>query len=208
MEVKTSSSASHAWKSITKGRDVIRKGGIWRSADRKSISFWGDNWVPVKYRPKIVSPIQNMDIGIKVCQFMDQENGVWKEELLDQCLLDFEAAEVRKMALCRTQQCDILTWPFNADGKYTVKSGYQSLLAKIHRQQPGPSSSDSLKPLWQAIWQLKVPDKVKSLVWRACQNSLPTKMNLVKRRLIMDDKCDQHEDVHSALYLCPKLAEL
>ena len=40
-----------------------------------------------------------MDIGIKVCQFMDQENGVWKEELLDQCLLDFEAAEVRKIAL-------------------------------------------------------------------------------------------------------------
>lgn len=71
MEAKTSISASHAWKSIMKGRDVIRKGGIWRTADGRSISFWGDNWVPVKYRPKIVSPIQNMDIGMKVCQFMD-----------------------------------------------------------------------------------------------------------------------------------------
>ena len=151
-------------------------------------------------------------IGMKVCQFIDQENGVWKDELLEQCLLDFEAAKVRKITLYRSQQSDILTWPFNADGEYTVKFGYQFLLAEIHRQQPGPSSSDSLKPLWQAIWQLKVLGKVKILVWRACQNSLPTKMKLVKRQVITDDRCDlckdQQEDVHHALYLCPKFAEL
>ena len=46
-----------------KGRDDIRKGGLWRIGDGRSISFWRDNWIPVKYRPKIVSPIQNMDIG-------------------------------------------------------------------------------------------------------------------------------------------------
>ena len=93
-----------------------------------------------------------------------------------------------------------------------MKSGYQLLLAEIHRQQPGPLSSDSLKPLWQAIWQLKVSDKVKNLVWRACQNSLPTMMNLVKHRVSTDDKCDlckdQRENVHHALYLYSKLAEL
>ena len=91
---------------------------------------------------------------MKVCQFIDQENGAWKGELLEQCQLDFEAAKVRKITLCRSQQSDILTWPFNADGEYTVKFGYQFFLAEIHRQQPGLSSSDSLKPLWQAIWQV------------------------------------------------------
>nr|POE91544.1 hypothetical protein CFP56_23736 [Quercus suber] len=36
-----------------------------------------------------------MDIGMKVCQFKYQESGVRKDELLDQCLLDFETAERR-----------------------------------------------------------------------------------------------------------------
>ena len=67
MEAKTPSFASHAWKSIMKGRDDIRKRGLWRIGDGRSISFWRDNWIPVKHRPKIVLPIQNMDIGMKVC---------------------------------------------------------------------------------------------------------------------------------------------
>ena len=103
MEAKTPSFSSHAWKSIMKGRDVIREGGLWRIGDGRAISFWGDNLILIKHRPKIVSPIQNMDIGMKVCQFIDQENGVWKDELLDQCLPDFEAAEVRKIPVYRTQ---------------------------------------------------------------------------------------------------------
>ena len=30
-----------------------------------------------------------------------------------------------------------------------MKFGYQFLLAEINKQQPGPLSSNSLKPLWQ-----------------------------------------------------------
>ena len=86
------------------------------------------------------------------------------------------------------------------------------MFAGIHKQQPGPSNLDLVKPLWQAIWQMKTPSKVKNLVWRACRNSLPTKLNLVKQQVITNDRCDlcqsQQEDVHHALYLCPKLTEL
>ena len=42
-EAKDSSSASYAWKSILKGRDVISKGAIWRVGDGKQIRIWGDN---------------------------------------------------------------------------------------------------------------------------------------------------------------------
>ena len=119
---------------------------------------------------------------------------------------------LKKIPRCHSQQSDILTWPFTADGNFAVNSGYQFLFAEIHKQQPGPSNSDLVKPLWQAIWQMKTPGKVKNLVWRACRNSLPTKMNLVKQQVITDDRCDlcqsQQEDVHHALYLCPNLTEL
>lgn len=95
------------------------------------------------------------------------------------------------------------------DGDYTVKPSYQFLLTNHHNAEPG---SNTMKPLWKAIWQLQVPSKVKNLVWRVCKDSLPSKKNLVKRRIITDDKCDQCktmiEDIHHALYLCPMLQEL
>ena len=57
-----------------------------------------------------------------------------------------------------------------------------------------------------------MPSKVKNLVWRATKNSLPSKDNLVQRKIIQDacyDACREHtEDLKHALYSCPKLEEL
>nr|POF02718.1 hypothetical protein CFP56_04951 [Quercus suber] len=93
-----------------------------------------------------------------------------------------------------------------------VKSGYRFLQTEFQNQQPGQSNPLMLKPLWKGIWSLKVPSKVKNLVWRAVKNSLPTKQNLVKRKVLTDDCCDQckmqKEDTLHALYLCPKLEEI
>uniref|UniRef100_A0A7N2L5J3 Reverse transcriptase zinc-binding domain-containing protein n=1 Tax=Quercus lobata TaxID=97700 RepID=A0A7N2L5J3_QUELO len=44
--------------------------------------------------------------------------------------------------------------------------------------------------LWQAIWKMNVLAKVKNFVWRACRDSLPTKTNLVKQRVVDDATCD------------------
>ena len=67
-----------------------------------------------------------------------------------------------------------------------------------------------MKPLWQAIWSLHVPAKVKNLVWKACRDALPSKANLVRRKVIEDATCDLchecQEDVLHA-YKCPKLME-
>lgn len=39
---------------------------------------------------------------------------------------------------------------------------------------------------WKKIWSLNVPAKVKHRTWHACQNSLPTKTNLVKHNVFTD----------------------
>ena len=54
--------------------------------------------------------------------------------------------------------------------------------------------------------------KVKNLVWRATKNSLPSKDNLVRQKIIQDAGCEacrkHNEDVKHALYSCLKLEEL
>ena len=56
LEAKDSISASYAWRSIFKGRDVIQKGALWRMGDGQQIKIWGDNWLPLKGKAKITSP--------------------------------------------------------------------------------------------------------------------------------------------------------
>ena len=106
----------------------------------------------------------------------------------------------------------ILTWPYNPIEEYTVKLGYQLLQLEFQNGQLDQFDTAQLKPLWQAIWSLTIPCKVKNLVLKATKNSLPTKKNLVKREIITRDSCelyhDHQEDVKYALYLCSKLYEL
>ena len=47
------------------------------------------------------------------------------------------------------------------------------------------------------LWKLCIPNKIKIFGWQACNDILPTKCNLVKRRIITDNKC----------HLCTKAAE-
>ena len=84
----------------------------------------------------------------------------------------------------------MLTWPYNPKWEYTVKFGYQFLQREFQNAQPRQSDFSSLKPLWQAIWNLPVHNKFKNLVWRVAKNSLPSKENMVCRKIIQDTCCD------------------
>ena len=80
MEAKNPANASYAWKSILKGRDVIKRGVAWRIGLGLSVQVWGDNWLPTKHNPKIISPVVAGGEGAKVGDFIDQVQKIWKED--------------------------------------------------------------------------------------------------------------------------------
>ena len=127
LEAKCPSSATHAWKSTIKGRDVIIRGGLWCIGFGFSVQVWGDNWLPKSRCPKVISPMAEGCATLRVGDFIDQENRIWKEDLIDRVFYDFEASTIKNIPLCRSLQDDILIWPFNPDGVYSVKSGYRFL---------------------------------------------------------------------------------
>ena len=43
--------------------------------------------------------------------------------------------------------------------------------------------------VWNRLWQLRVPSKIKVFGWRACLNILPSKVNLVRRQILKEDRC-------------------
>ena len=96
MEAKNPNPASYAWKSIIKGREVIRRGGVWRVGDGQSIRIWRDNQLPVKQKPIMISPSLHMDPDATISNFIDQESRTWREDILENSLLDFEASTTEK----------------------------------------------------------------------------------------------------------------
>ena len=74
-------------------------------------------------------------------------------------------------------------------------------------EQVEHSSAQRDKRLWNRIWQLQVPPKVKTFVWRVCSDILPTRLNLCRKMTPLDLACaicQQHDEtVAHALWGCP-----
>ena len=127
MEAANPSSASYAWRSILRGREVIKRGAVWRIGDGRSVDIWEDNWLPRKHSSRVLSPRLEALIGTKVSSLIDSVQKLWKTEVMENMLLSFEVESISTRPLCRTNQSNILTWPYNPKGEYTVNSRYQFL---------------------------------------------------------------------------------
>lgn len=46
MEVKCNKNSSWLWKSLIKGRDLLKQGIRWEVGNGKKIKFWEDKWIP------------------------------------------------------------------------------------------------------------------------------------------------------------------
>jgi len=67
-----------------------------------------------------------------------------------------------------------------------------------------PREGDSVG---KAIWNFKILNAVKMFMWRACNNHLLTKTNLLRRRVVFDSQCPicgiDEETVKHVLWNCP-----
>ena len=95
---------------------------------------------------------------------------------------------------------------------YFVRSGYQ-LLCEVETIGALLGSTDEgVKRFWKSVWRLKVPNKVKVFLWRACSGAFPTKVVLHKRKIVEDKLRDQClvevEDEVRAIWSCDCIREV
>ena len=63
------------------------------------------------------------------------------------------------------------------------------------RSSHGQSSNHSQSnKIWKVIWVVKVCNKIKTFIWKACRDILPTKSNLTRRKILFDTGCEYCED--------------
>lgn len=94
---------------------------------------------------------------------------------------------------------DVLIWPLSSFGCYSVRSAYRMLMEAKNSSLSSSSSPMAINVIWKKIWNLKVPNKVRHILWRAVKDSLPTKQNLRLRHIPLDDTSDGCNDYSESL---------
>ena len=200
---------SYTWKSILIGRDIIQRGSRWRVGNGEKINIWQHRWLPIKHPPhQSICPIKDFEHSL-VSSLIDPFTRQWQTELVDGLFVEEDAEIIKRISLSQVATEDALFWPFTSNGIYSYKSGYRFL--KEEAEQPAAFQPPPLrdKQLWKNIWSMRVAQKIKNFVWRACRNALPTKKKLVRRTIIADPICDRCrtavEDPLHALWSCSKV---
>ena len=98
MEVKEGND-SFAWKSILKGKDVIKKGAQWRVGDGSSIQIFKDGWLLTPHHSRILSPITFFDPNAPISVLIDKERNYWLADANDNNFLPFEAKTIKSIPL-------------------------------------------------------------------------------------------------------------
>ncbi|KAL0009992.1 hypothetical protein SO802_005100 [Lithocarpus litseifolius] len=143
---------------------------------------------------------------------IDKDRNCWIDEAIDNNFLAHEAKIIKAIPLSLNETEDKLCWCSSVDGQYSVKAGYNLLVCEELNSNAGIANRSLPKSSWKGLWKLKTPSRIKTLLWRANADALPTRANLVKRKVLSDPTCQacgaaQESTLH-ALWSCPKLSEV
>jgi len=126
----------------------------------------------------------------------------WNEAIIIQVFSVDLANKIMSTPLIAQVQFDRMIWKAEKHGKYSMKSAYhlgvEELIDSSHLRHPGN---------WSCIWKLKVPPKIRNLIWRMCKGCLPMRICLHDKGVQCPTHCvsceSNHEDLEHLFLACP-----
>ncbi|XP_040255222.1 uncharacterized mitochondrial protein AtMg00310-like [Aegilops tauschii subsp. strangulata] len=123
LEVVLSANMSYAWRTITHGIDLVKKGVIWRVGDGQNIHTWDDPWIPRAWSRKVVTP-RGGNLLTRVSELIDPTTGRWDEELIRDMFWEEDATLILQIPL-RDGTEDFMAWHFDNKGVFSVRQAYK-----------------------------------------------------------------------------------
>lgn len=140
--------------------------------------------------------------NFKINSLMNMYDKSWNEHLIKQVFSMDIADKILHTPLISQVEDDRLIWKAERSDKYYVCSAYRLCVTDLK------DSSYNWRPgYWSGIWKLKVPPKVKNLVWRICRGCLPTRIRLLDKGVVCPPNCascdSNNEDLLHVFFTCP-----
>lgn len=201
LECPSPSSASHGWRGILIGRDLLKKGLGWSIGDGSKVRIWADPWLSLQTPQRPFGPPPEPTSDMVVKDLMLPSSKEWNPRAIRSLLPQYEDA-IRAINLSKFNLPDSLIWLPEKSGVYTTKTGYHIAI------NSGLTKESSQSPFkWNSsIWRPKVAPKIKNFLWKAASGALSLGSNLAKRGLMSSICCkrcgDREDELHLFLH-CP-----
>ncbi|XP_037493252.1 uncharacterized protein LOC105630354 [Jatropha curcas] len=197
---------SFVWKSILSSKQVLIQGSRWRVGNGQNIHVNSSPWIP---KDDGFFPDDGqlfIPNAMCVCDLFVPGENRWDVNKLMNLFSIRDLRAILSIPLSIMNREDKIIWHFHKKGIYTVKTAYYEIFNSLrHYQLP---SNDSV---WNRIWNLHVPPKIRDFMWRACRNILPTRCKLVERGIGVPSAClfcPDNETSDHVLFACPRAREV
>jgi hypothetical protein len=204
--------SSYTWQSIMAGLSCFKKGYIWRVGDGTQINIWEDNWIPSSHNLKVMTPKGN-NLFTHVSDLINPVDGNWDEELLETMFWPVDVHIIKQIPLIQDRE-DLVAWHFNKLGLFSVRSAYYCQWDfKFGRSNRNTSISEAASnTVWDKLWGLEIPSKIKIFGWRVLHGMIPCRGILANRHIGNQGGCplcnEGCEDMKHMLFTCQRAKEV
>jgi len=209
LDCPTRNSASHGWKGICLGRDLI-KSQLGRSIGSGADTLiWNAPWISLSASVTPMGPPTHETQFMTVKDLICPISKTWNREKITTYLPHYQS-EIFQLRPSRFGARGKFIWIPTKSGEYSTRTGYYAAeaLQRLHRDAPPQPVTFN----WNSeIWKKKCSPKIKFLLWKALKNALPLGANLKARGINPTAACPYCSAEESGLhlfFLCPFAAQI
>jgi hypothetical protein len=125
------------------------------------------------------SPPRVLPANALVRELIDHDSDWWNVSLMKEIFNAEEVKAIMSIPLSTFNHLDIPIWRGTANGVFTVGSAYHLAKEWDCREHAETSTCGKEIITWRGICSMQLPIVAKNFMWRAYQDLLPTKDNLV-----------------------------
>lgn len=188
-------SPSFIWRSVFEAQQGVKIGVRRRVGRGTEIDILKDPWLPCDVNPKVTSVHPNL-VGEKVSSLMVADELSWDVDLVRDMFNQRDADLILSITLNVSRTNDGWYWSLEKSGQFSVKSLYRHM-----QEMKDEGANREVSGFWKKMWKLRVPPKIKNMLWRAVSNCLPTKSLLRSKHVNVNQICplcqvDRETTVH------------
>jgi hypothetical protein len=180
LDAQLGDSPSRIWRAIQDGKDVLKQGLIRRIGNGEDTMIWNTNWIPRNGFLRPVTCVHTEEEPPQlVSELIDEQVGTWNLTTLQKFFLPMDVELISNIPLSTRRQEDFWAWHYDKRGVFSVRSAYRMLVDTRTRrtawleENAGMSNIKGEERSWTALWNIKIPSKLKVFLWRLA-DSLPT----------------------------------
>jgi hypothetical protein len=133
----------------------------------------GDAWISSNPSRKVITPRRRN--VTRVSELIDTVTRTWDEEKLRSVFFSVDVGRIIKILLAVGMMGDFVSWNYTRTGIFSVRLAYFTEWDHQHGRKllrMNAQSKLSINPVWENIWSLRVPAKVKIFSWKLLHGTL------------------------------------